>query len=65
MNRLKKELRKRGVKLENDYPWLPYDFGSQSLESVVVNSEEAEWYEVYSSIVVKLYIDRAGHISWR
>ena len=35
MNRFKKELRKRGVMMENDYPYLPYG----SLETVEVNSE--------------------------
>lgn len=34
MTRYKKELRKRGYKLEMDYPWLPYDCGSFTLEAV-------------------------------
>ena len=32
MTRYKKELRKRGYKLECDYPWLPY--GTPALECV-------------------------------
>ena len=37
MNRFKKELRKRGIKLECDYEYLPYN----GIETVVVNSENA------------------------
>lgn len=37
MNRFKKELRKRGVKLECDYEYLPFD----GLETIVVNAEKA------------------------
>lgn len=37
MNRFKMELRKHGVKLECDYPFLPYN----GIESVVVDSEHA------------------------
>lgn len=33
MTRYDKELRKHGVKLEADYPWLPY--GNPALESVI------------------------------
>lgn len=37
MNRFKKELRKRGVKLECDYPCLPFN----GIETVVVDSANA------------------------
>lgn len=37
MNRLKQELRKKGVMLESDYECLPCD----GLETVVVDSEKA------------------------
>lgn len=37
MNRLKREIRKRGVKLECDYPTLPYN----GIETVKVDSETA------------------------
>ena len=37
MNRFKRELRKHGVKLECDYPFLPYN----GIETVVVDSENA------------------------
>ena len=34
MTRYDKELRKRGYKLENDYPWLPYEVGIITIEAV-------------------------------
>lgn len=37
MNRFKKELRKRGVRLENDYEYLPMN----GLECVIVDAEHA------------------------
>lgn len=37
MNRLKKEIRRKGVKLELDYPFLPFN----GLECVKVDSEKA------------------------
>lgn len=42
MNRVKKELRKAGAKLECDYEYLPFN----GIETVVVNSEKAE-YSIY------------------
>lgn len=37
MNRFKKEIRKHGAKLENDYEYLPCD----GIETVVANAENA------------------------
>lgn len=34
MTRYKKELRKRGWKLEIDYPWLPFEKGHVTIEGV-------------------------------
>ena len=55
MNRFKKEIRKRGFKLESDYPWMPYDIkgsfmkpGYICLESVTVDSENAIVYRRYN-----------------
>ena len=49
MNRVKKEIRKKGIKLESDYPYLPYyikgkscfDRGYICVEGVTVDSENA------------------------
>lgn len=37
MNRFKKEIRKRGIKLEADFPFLPFE----GIEAVHVDSERA------------------------
>lgn len=42
MNRFKKEIRRRGVMLESDFDYLPYD----GIETVVVTAEQAS-YSVY------------------
>ena len=39
MNRFKKYVRKKGLKLNNDYPWLPYEQKMVTIEDVYVNSE--------------------------
>lgn len=62
MNRFKKEIRKRGIKLESDYPELPYYVKGKScfepgyicIESVFVNSETATVTEFYNVGVDKL-----------
>ena len=54
MNRFKKEVRKKGFKLENDYPWLPYDMKSVTLEGVTANAEKVRvinWYNVGAEII--------------
>ena len=35
MTRYDKELRKRGYKLECDYPWLPYEVGNITIKAVI------------------------------
>jgi hypothetical protein len=45
MNRVKKFLKAKGVKLEADYPYLPYDNG---LEAVIVDSEKVAVCECYT-----------------
>lgn len=41
MNRFKKYIRTKGIKLESDYPWLPYDYKNITVEGVRVDSENA------------------------
>lgn len=45
MNRLKKEIRRKGIKLESDYPFMPFN----GLETVIVNSEKATISEYHVS----------------
>lgn len=45
MNRLKKEIRKKGVKLESDFPFLPFN----GIETINVDSENATISEYHVS----------------
>ena len=67
MNRVKKELRKRGIKLECDYEYLPCDLGKLGggalfIEAVRVDSEKAIVTEYYNVDVCKTIMDRQGEI---
>ena len=64
MNRFKKELRKQGVKLENDYPWLPFDMGSVTLETVSVNSELCTVTKYFTSIVCVDHYNRQMELEY-
>ena len=55
MNRLKKVLRQKGIKMNNDYECLPYNIkgefmkpGNIVIEDVIVNSETATITEIYN-----------------
>lgn len=62
MNRFKKELRKRNIKLECDYPTLPhyikdnspFDVGNICIEGIVVNSEACTVTE-YTNVIIEKY----------
>lgn len=59
MNRFKKELRKNGVMLECDYPWLPYEHrGCPALEGVHVDSEKCTVTRYFVSITLIDYYNR-------
>ena len=68
MNRLKKELRKRGVKLESDYPWMPYFIKGNSIfepgyifvDGVSVDSKKAKVRICYNTINEVLTLKRNG-----
>ena len=69
MNRFKKELRKKGVKLNKDYPWLPYylngsfmEPGFIVLDEVLVNSQRAEVTEVLNVGIFTYGMQRNGNI---
>lgn len=63
MNRVKRELRKRGMKLNIDYMWLPYDRGSVTIDNVCVDSENAIVTEYYTSITLKTQLLRSGELA--
>lgn len=62
MNRLKKELHRKGIRLAKDYPELPYFIKGKSIfesgyifvDDVVVESETATVY-VYLNVLVETY----------
>lgn len=58
MNRFKKELRKNGVRLENDFPWLPYTNGVDTLIGITVDSENCMVTKHYSTISYTIYYNR-------
>lgn len=64
MNRFKKYVRSKGIKLEQDYPYLPYDLGSQSIEGVIVNAETLTVKEVLSSLIGVIKFDREGKMNY-
>lgn len=59
MNRFKKELRKKGVKLECDYPWMPFELIGHTLEAIIVNTEMCTVTSVTTSITLVDYYNRS------
>ena len=64
MNRFKKYVQSKGIKLEHDYPYLPFDLGSQSIEAVIVNAETATVREVLLSLIGVIRFDREGEMTY-
>ena len=66
MTRWKKEIRSKGFKLENDYPMIPYDLGSQSILGIYTNIiiDGLQILTEYNSLVCEAIIDRAGNIEY-
>ena len=63
MNRFKSELRKHGVMLENDYPYLPYEVSSgMYLDSIIVNAENISVIYYYNTISIINYYDKSFNI---
>ena len=60
MNRFKRELRLRGVKIENDYECLPCPCGSVSVEAVMVSAEYATVTHVFNVMTVTQKMNRDG-----
>jgi len=58
MNRLKRELRRRGVKLECDYECLPFN----GIQAVTVRSEDATYTIHHTSISQEFRMLRSGEI---
>lgn len=64
MNRFKKEVRKKGVKLENDYIFMPINVGNNLvLESVIIETEKAKVSLCYTCGVIEYKMDRSGNLN--
>ena len=65
MNRFKKEIRKRGFRLESDLPCLPYELKGHNyivLDSIFINSERATIVEFYNIDTLHYEMLRNGEI---
>ena len=62
MNRLKKELRKKGVMLASDYPFLPCLKHGTVLLDVTIDSENCIVTEFYTSIIIRMQLRDNGKI---
>lgn len=60
MTKWKNEMRKRGVKFENDYPCIPFDAGSQSVLGVYASKDEPKVIIEYSSLVSIVRLQKNG-----
>lgn len=71
MNAFKKYLHRCGVKLEQDYPFLPFYLKGKScfepgyilIEGVSVNAEKATFTQVYNVAVEVTKVNRDGTLS--
>lgn len=66
MTKWKKEIKRHGFKLQNDFPMIPYDLGSQSILGIYVNilTDGLQILTEYNSLVTEAVIDRAGNINY-
>ena len=60
MTKLKREMRKRGFKFEEDFMWLPYEMGSVTLEGVSMRvvGNLIYYTRYYTSIVCTQILDK-------
>lgn len=56
MNRFKKELKKKGFLMENDFPFFPY----QGVMAIVIDSSTASYLYVHNCIVLQFDMLRNG-----
>lgn len=63
MTAFKKYLKKKGIKFEEDYYFIPYPvYGGVLLEEVTCVPEKAEVIFVYTSIILKYRLERDGQL---
>ena len=66
MTKWKKEIKRHGFKLQNDYPMIPFDLGSQIVLGVYVNilHDGLQILTEYNSLVSEAVIDRSGKVNY-
>ena len=63
MNRLKKELMKKGITLEHQYNWMPYEIRDGIvIDTIIVDSENAIVHMYYNVIDLHYMMQRDGNI---
>ena len=65
MNRFKKELRKKGIKLACDFDFLPFEVSHSShiyIDDIVVNTERASVTTIYNTLVDTIILKRDGSL---
>jgi hypothetical protein len=62
MNRFKKYVQSKGIKLEQDYIYLPMQIGSVTVEAVFCNAQEAKVVTCYDVGTGITKFDRYGNI---
>lgn len=66
MNRFKRELKKRGFKIANDFEYMPVWFENQAvlLEAVRVNAEKCTVTYLYNVATEVWHLQRSGEVDF-
>lgn len=68
MTRYKKYLQAKSIKLENDYPWMPFEIDHQGvcIDTVTpyVDDTGVGVVEYYNVIIGWIHFDRHGNKTW-
>lgn len=60
MNRFKKELRRKGIKLECDYLWLPFEADGVFIRAIHVDASKAQCFVFTSAMVTRYRMNSNG-----
>ena len=67
MNRLKKELQRKGVKLACNFDYLPFKVSHSNniyIDDVIVNSENASVTIIYNTLIDTIILKRDGSFAF-
>lgn len=65
MNRLKKELRKKGIELASDFEYFPFEVSRSNniyIDDIIVNSENASVTIIYNVLIDTITLQRDGSL---